>query len=209
MKKNFCLQITVAIVFLAVSFGCSKEATTPSAVAGTQQGSQYNHVNANDASSATTIFYTACGLRIEVFNPNANLQYSFEYHNYNSTPYIPFGVLRYGAISFIVPDKFKFVVAGDIITPTGKFHTWWIKRTDGKYLTAANGVLSYQTAIKGSSSQIFLIGSLGINRYELVNLSSCLVGTINYDIDFGGYRFFTSPSTGPYLGDYQLGLITY
>jgi hypothetical protein len=206
MKKNICLQITIAMAVLVLSFGCNKEAAKPTS-ANTKQGDQY-HLNASDASSVATTFYTACGLSITVFNPNPNLQYSFEYHNYNSSAYIPFGVINYGDIIFNSWDKFTFEFAGYTARPAVK--TWRIKRADGKYLTADNGILMYETKIlKGPvNEQIFLIGTLGNSRYELVNPGLCTLGTIGFDFDYGGYRFFVDPSAGTNR-DYRLGLISY
>jgi hypothetical protein len=199
MKNYSFLQVSLAIVILASSFGCSKNIETPD---------QYNHTEATGISSAT-IFYTDCGLSVNVFTPNPSLQYSFEYHKPSSRIYVPFGIDQYTEVTFSAPDKFTFEFAGH--TTAGKFKTWRIKRTDGKYLTADNGILIYKPKlVKGPvNEQIFLIGSLGLSRYELINPGRCEIGTIAFDIDYSGYRFFIDPSGGTLHGDYQLGLISY
>jgi len=188
MKKNSLKRFVMSTIFFVSIFGsCEKENGLPD---------QSNaSATASGSSDAITTVYSLCNRALNVFDPPANIYYSFALKD--ATNYM-YGISdNDGVIDFQNIDKFSFEFSGLYVINPNTPKLYYIRRTDGKYLSWKPGFISWgvktgyaQWAKKmiGSQEQLWIISKIGDNKYNLLLSRMCDLMTIEYDSHYYSYR---------------------
>lgn len=195
MKKIFYYVITITTVVFAVSSSACKKNVNTKDMAVLAQ-----------ATAADNLIYNTCGLPVNVFTPSANTTYNLAIISGDVN--IKFGIPGVAELSFQNIDFVNFEFSGLYADKGQTIKLYRIKRTDGKYLSNAFAAANYTTKIEGpgSSTQLFILNSLGNNRYNLIlpTMSVCNFMFTYWDNSSQKYRGAFVSSGVNHLGSKEI-----